>query len=381
MYRLVEEEKMIVSMVDSVCTDIIADRAAQIDEEDEFPQDIHDLLAEQGLFSLAMPEEFGGFAVSVHCWAQCVTRLAQESPAVALMLFVSAIGSDALVRFGTDEQKATYLPDLIAGEKKISFALTEPNAGSDVWSLGTTAKPIEGGYRINGNKIFISNAEVADYLCVFANVVDGDTRKPACFLVDASDPAVMVSAHEKKLGLHGSPTCPLFFENLEVPASAVIGEVGQGREIAYHALNRGRIAVAAAALGVAKASLAAGATYANSRKQFAQSIIDFQAISFILADDEIAIRASELMLDEAIEAFVGETPEAKTQVAAAKVFCTETAQKAATNAVQIHGGYGFCREYPVERYYRDAKAFTIIAGSNQVQRKILAADIKKTYTL
>ena len=311
MYQLNEEERMILAMVDSVCTDVVSERAAQIDEDDEFPQDMYDLVAEQGLFGLSMPEDFGGFAVSVNCWAQCVARLAQESPAVALLLFVNAVGSDALVRYGNDEQKAAYLPDLISGEKKISFALTEPNAGSDVWSLGTTAKPKGDGYVINGNKLFISNAEVADYFCLFAQVdVDGE-RKPTCFIVDASNPGLQVSAHEKKLGLHGSPTCPLFFENMEVPASAIVGEVGQGAEIAYHALNRARIAIAACALGITKASLKASAEYAQGRRQFGQLICDFQTINFMLADMEIRVQASELMLDQAIEAYVSDARDVK----------------------------------------------------------------------
>lgn len=381
MYQLNEEERMILAMVDSVCADVVSERAAQIDEDDEFPQDMYDLVAEQGLFGLSMPEDFGGFAVSVNCWAQCVARLAQESPAVAFLLFVNAVGSDALVRYGNDEQKAAYLPDLISGEKKISFALTEPNAGSDVWSLGTTAKPKGDGYVINGNKLFISNAEVADYFCLFAQVdVDGE-RKPACFVVDASNPGLQVSAHEKKLGLHGSPTCPLFFENMEVPASAIVGEVGQGAEIAYHALNRARIAIAACALGITRASLKASAEYAQGRRQFGQLIYDFQTINFMLADMEIRVQASELMLDQAIEAYVSDERDVKKKVAAAKIYCTEAAQLSSTDAVQIHGGYGFCKEYPVERYYRDAKAFTIIAGTNQVQRRIIADEVKKTFAL
>ena len=225
--------------------------------------------------------------------------------------------------------------------------------------MGTTAKPKGDGYVINGNKLFISNAEVADYFCLFAQVdVDGE-RKPTCFIVDASNPGLQVSAHEKKLGLHGSPTCPLFFENMEVPASAIVGEVGQGAEIAYHALNRARIAIAACALGITKASLKASAEYAQGRRQFGQLICDFQTINFMLADMEIRVQASELMLDQAIEAYVSD----------------------ARDAVQIHGGYGFCKEYPVERYYRDAKAFTIIAGTNQVQRRIIADEVKKTFAL
>lgn len=381
MYHLNEEERMILAMVDSVCTDIIADRAAEIDETDEFPQDIYDVLAEQGLFGLAMPEEQGGFAVSVNCWAQCVARLAEESAAVALMLFVAAIASDAIMAYGTDEQKNAYLPEIIAGEKKMSFALTEPNAGSDVWSLTTTAKPTENGYVISGNKMFISNASVADLFCVFAQVdVDGE-KKPAAFIVDAHDERVVISAPEQKLGLHGSPTCPVFFDKVEVPAENLIGEVGQGAQIAFHALNRGRIAIAATAMGITRTSLKASAEYANGRKQFGQAIIDFESVSFMLSDMRIAALASDGMLDTAIEAFVNDARDVKERVAAAKVQCTEAAQSAATCAVQIHGGYGFCKEYPVERYYRDAKAFTIIGGTNQIQRRIIADEVKQQFAL
>lgn len=381
MYHLQEEERMILSMVDSVCTDIIADRAAEIDEADEFPQDIYEVLADQGLFGLAMPEEQGGFAVSVNCWAACVARLAEESPAVALMLFVAAIGTDAIMAFGTAEQKDVYLPAIIAGEKKISFALTEPNAGSDIWSLTTSAKATENGYVISGNKMFISNASVADYFCVFANVEVEGEKKPTAFIVDAHDERVVISAHEQKLGLHGSPTCPIFFDKVEVPAEAMVGEVGQGDKIAFHALNRGRIAIAATALGITRASLKASATYANGRKQFGRAVIDFEGVSFLLADMRIASIASAGMIDDAIDAFVSDARDVKERVAAAKVYCTEAAQKAASNAVQIHGGYGFCKEYPVERYYRDAKAFTIIGGANQIQRRIIADEVKKEFAL
>ena len=381
MAQLQEEERMILQMVDSVCTDIIADRSAEIDEADEFPQDIYDVLAEQGLFGLTMPEAQGGFEVNVNCWAQCVARLAEESPAVALMLFVAAMASDAIMTHGTEEQKNAYLPEIIAGEKKISFALTEPNAGSDVWSLTTSAKATDDGYVISGNKMFISNAEVADYFCVFAQVeVDGE-KKPTAFIVDAHDERIVISAHEQKLGLHGSPTCPIFFDKVEVSADQVIGEVGQGAQIAFHALNRGRIALAAVAMGITRASLKASATYANGRKQFGQAVIDFEGVSFMLADMRIAASASAGLIDDAIEAFVGDARDVKQRVAAAKVYCTEAAQKAATSAVQIHGGYGFCKEYPVERYYRDAKAFTILGGTNQIQRRIIADEVKKEFAL
>jgi alkylation response protein AidB-like acyl-CoA dehydrogenase len=328
-----------------------------------------------------MPENQGGFEVSVNCWARCVTRLAEESPAVALMLFVAAIGSDAIIAFGTEEQKNAYLPAIIAGEKKISFALTEPNAGSDVGSLTTSAKATDSGYVISGNKMFISNAAVADYFCVFAQVEVEGEKKPTAFIVDAHDERIVVSAPEQKLGLHGSPTCPVFFDKVEVQANQMIGEIGQGGKIVFHALNRGRIALAATALGITRASLKASAQYANGRKQFCQPVIDFGGISYMLAEMRIASFASEGIIDNAIEAFVTNARDVKERVAAAKAYCTDVAQTAATNAVQIHGGYGFCKEYPVERYYRDAKALTIIGGTNQIQRRIIADEVKKAYSL
>ena len=265
-------------------------------------------------------------------------------------------------------------------EKKISFALTEPNAGSDVFSLTTSAKPTDNGYVISGNKMFISNAAVADYFCVFANVeVDGE-KKPSAFIVDAHDERVVISAHEQKLGLHGSPTCPIFFDKVEVAAMRLSAKWGKVPKLRFTRSTVG----ASRSLQPRSALRVQAHCFGNVcqfPQAFGQAVIDFEGVSFKLADMRIAVAASEGILDDAIEAFVTNARDVKERVAAAKVYCTEAAQAAATDAVQIHGGYGFCKEYPVERYYRDAKAFTIIGGTNQIQRKIIADEVKKTYAL
>ena len=245
MYRLTQEERMILSMVDDLCVDVVAERAAAIDEEDEFPQDIYELFVEQGLFALAYGEEHGGVEVSMHCWVQVIERIARESPAVALMILISAIGSDALVFSGSAEQQRAILPALAAGEAKICFALARPNAGSDISAISTTALPDGDGYTINGGKIFITNGAVGDWFTVFARVVEDGQSKPSCFIVHRDTPGLVIGRKEDKMGLRGSVTSQLYFENMHVGPEAVVGEVGDGFAIAHHTLNRGRLAVAA----------------------------------------------------------------------------------------------------------------------------------------
>jgi len=257
MYELTQEERMILSMVDDLCVDVVAERAAAIDEEDEFPQDIYELFVEQGLFALAYGEEHGGVEVSMHCWVQVIERIARESPAVALMILISAIGSDALVFSGSAEQQRAILPALAAGEAKICFALTEPNAGSDISAISTTALPDGDGYTINGGKIFITNGAVGDWFTVFARVVEDGQSKPSCFIVHRDTPGLVIGRKEDKMGLRGSVTSQLYFENMHVGPEAVVGEVGDGFAIAHHTLNRGRLAVAGPATRGAAAPQAA----------------------------------------------------------------------------------------------------------------------------
>lgn len=379
MYELTQEERMILAMVDDVCTDVVSQRAADVDEADEFPEDIYALFAEQGLFALAFGEQYGGVEVSMHCWVQVIERIARESPAVALMILISAIGSDALVFSGTEEQKNAILPALAAGETKICFALTEPGAGSDISSIATIALPDGEGYVINGNKIFITNGAVGDWFTVFAKVMEDGVSKPSCFVVPRDTPGLIIGRKEDKMGLRGSVTSQLFFENMQVGPEMLVGAMGDGFEIAHHTLNRGRLAVAALATGVTAASLAAAATYAKDRIQFGKHIADLQAVRFMLADMEIALEASRLLLDQAATAYGGDVPTMMKTASVAKVYCSEAAVKASEAAVQVFGGYGLCKDYPVERYYRDAKSFTIVEGTSQVQRSLIAKSVLREY--
>lgn len=378
-YEINEEEAMILKMVDDVCTDVVSARAAEIDEQDEFPEDIYRLFVDQGLFSLAYGEEYGGCEVSMHCWVRMIERISKESPAVALMVLISAIGSDALVFSGTEQQKQTILPKLASGDAKICFALTEPRAGSDISSLSTTAKPVEGGWKVNGAKIFITNGEVSDYFTVFAKVLQDGEELPTCFVVPRDTPGLVIGRKEHKIGLRGSVTSQLFFEDMLVTPEMLVGEIGQGFEIAHHTLNRGRLAVAALSTGVTAACVEAAATYAQERIQFHRTISDFQAVKFMLADMEIALECSHLLLDQAADAYMDHSPNMMKFASAAKVYCSEHAVEASRDAVQIFGGYGLCKDYPVERYYRDARSFTIIEGTSQVQKTLVAKAVLKEY--
>ncbi|WP_368656404.1 acyl-CoA dehydrogenase family protein [uncultured Slackia sp.] len=378
-YEINEEEAMILKMVDDICTNVVSQRAAEIDEQDEFPEDIYRLFAEQGLFSLAYGEEYGGCQVGMHCWVRMIERISKESPAVALMVLISAIGSDALVFSGSEEQKSTILPRLASGEAKICFALTEPRAGSDISSISTTAKPVDGGWKIDGAKIFITNGEVSDYFTVFAKVPRDDEMLPTCFVVPRDTSGLVIGRKEHKIGLRGSVTSQLFFEDMFVTPDMLVGEVGQGFDIAHHTLNRGRLAVAALSTGVTAACVEAAATYAQERVQFHRSISDFQAVKFMLADMEISLEASRLLLDQAADAYMDRSADMMKTASAAKAFCSEHAVDAARDAVQIFGGYGLCKDYPVERYYRDARAFTIIEGTSQVQKSLVAKAVLREY--
>lgn len=379
MAQLNQEELMVLDMVDSICRDVVSQRAAEIDEQDEFPEDIYRLFVEQGLFSLAYGEQWGGCEVGMHCWIRMIERISRESPACALMVLISAIGSDALVFKGTEDQKATILPKLAAGDAKICFALTEPKAGSDISSISTTAKPVEGGWLVNGAKIFITNGEVSDYFTVFAKVPAEDGAKAACFVVPRDTPGLVIGRKEDKIGLRGSVTSQLFFEDMLVTPQMLVGEVGDGFDIAHHTLNRGRLAVGALACGVSAACVEAAADYALQRSQFGRPIADFQAIRFMLADMEIGLEASRLLLDQAADAYMAGSPAMMKTASAAKVFCSEHAVAASRDAVQVFGGYGLCKDYPVERYYRDARAMTIIEGTSQVQRTLVAKAVLKEH--
>ena len=359
--------------------DVVAGVSASSEEKEELPEDVDEVCGGRGLFALADGGEHGGVEVSMHGWVQVIERIARESPAVALMILISAIGSDALVFSGSAEQQRAILPALAAGEAKICFALTEPNAGPDISAISTTALPDGDGYTLNGGKIFIPNGPVGHWFTVFARVVEDGQSKPSCFIVHRDTPGLVIGRKEDKMGLRGSVTSQPSFEHMHVGPEAGVGEVGDGFAIAHHTLNRGRLAVAGLATGVTAASLAAAAAYAKERIQFGKHIADLPAIRLMLADMEITLEASRLLLDQAASAFGGDIQTMMKTASVAKVYCSEAAVKAAETAVQIFGGYGLCTDYPVERYYSDDKSFTLVEAPRHVQRSLIAKSVLKEY--
>ncbi|MDR3271093.1 MAG: acyl-CoA dehydrogenase family protein [Peptococcaceae bacterium] len=380
MYQFNEEEQMILSMVDDICTDIIMPRAQEIDIQDEFPWDIHQVLAEQGIFSLCFAEEYGGAGVGLHCWLKMMEKIAAVSCAVSMMIANVSLGSAPVVLFGNEEQKQKVLPELASGEAQIAFGLTEPNAGSDIGGITTTAVKKGDKYVINGNKVFITSGSVSKYFSIFAKVIGEDgSRKLSCFLAEKDMPGLVIGRNEEKMGLHGSVTTQLFFENLEVPESAIIGQIGDGYKIVFQSLNKGRLNNGAQATGLVQAALKDATIYAKGRVQFGNPISEFQAIQFMIADMEIGLQTCHLMLDNAATLFEQKSPDLMKYASATKVVCSDMANKATADAVQIFGGYGYCKEYPVERYFRDSKIFPIFEGSNQIQRGIIAKAVYKEY--
>ncbi|MDL2280658.1 acyl-CoA dehydrogenase family protein [Selenomonadales bacterium OttesenSCG-928-I06] len=379
MYKFNEEEQMILSMVDDLCKDVIAPRAPEIDKSGEFPWDVFKILAEQGIYQLCFEEKYGGAGVGLHCWLKMMEKIAAASCAVSMLVGNTSLGSAPVVLAGSEEQKMKVIPELATGEALIAFALTEPNAGSDVNGIATTAVKKGDKYVINGNKIFITSGSVAKYFCIFAKVVEDGEKKLSCFLAEKDTPGLIIGRDEEKLGLHGSATTQLFFENLELPESALLGKVGDGFKIAFQSLNKGRLNNATQAIGLTQAALEAASVYAKTRVQFGKPISEFQAIQFMIADMEIGIEAARLMLDHSATKYIENAPDLMKYASCTKVFCSDLANKATADAIQIFGGYGYCTEYPVERFFRDAKIFPIFEGSNQIQRMIIAKAVLKEY--
>jgi alkylation response protein AidB-like acyl-CoA dehydrogenase len=284
-----------------------------------------------------------------------------------------SLGSSPIVLAGSNEQKEKWLPSFATGEKLVSFGLTEPNAGSDVRSLSTRAVRADGGWRINGRKCFITHANVADLVVVFAKVrEDGDHI--TAFLVETDRDGFAVDKVELKMGLKGSPTCSVVLEDVWVPEENMLGKIGDGFHILIGSLNKGRISVAAQATGLAQGALEASLRYARDRVQFGQALTKMLAVQQMVGDMATAIEASRCLVWAAASKYDYQSPDMVRYSGMAKLFATETAMKVTTDAVQIMGGYGYMVEYGVERMMRDAKVFQIIEGTNQVQRLSIARE-------
>jgi alkylation response protein AidB-like acyl-CoA dehydrogenase len=356
----------------------IAPRAAEIDERAEYPQDLRELLSEQDILGLPFDEEYGGTGTGTLMLNMAVEEIAKADASTALILMLQELGTLPIKLHGSEELKSRILPRCATGEWLAAFALSEAEAGSDPGAMLTTARQDGDEWVINGSKAWISNSGVADFYCVFA-VTDRDvshSRGITAFIVEADRPGFSVGKLEHKLGIRASPTGSPVFEDVRVPAANVIGEVGQGFKVAMSTLDRSRLGVAAQALGIAQGATDFAAAYARERKAFGETINSFQGIQFKLADMETKCAAARELLYQACCKVDREDADLGKYSAMAKLFCSDTAMEVTVEAVQILGGYGFVKEYPVERMMRDAKITQIYEGTNEIQRLVIARTLR-----
>ena len=353
-------------------------RAAQGEESAEFPRDLFTLLGESGLLSLPYPSEYGGGDQSYEVYLQVVEELAAGWLAVGLGLSVHTLACYPLASFGSAEQKERLLPGMLGGRLLGAYCLSEAHSGSDAAAMATRAAGTGAGYRIEGAKSWITHGGVADFYTLFARTgpADSGANGISCLHVPAATAGVAADAPERKMGMSASPTAVVRFDGAEVGADALVGERDKGFAIALSALDSGRLGIAACAVGVAQAALDAAVAYAGERRQFGRPIIEHQGLSFLLADMATQVEAArELYLAAARRRDSGR-PFAK-QAAMAKLFATDTAMKTATDAVQVLGGYGYTRDFPVERFMREAKVLQIVEGTNQIQRVVIGRHLAR----
>lgn len=372
-FIVTDEQQTIRSFARDIAKNEITPFARQYDEEEEFPLEIIKRLHEVGLSNLAIPEDYGGPGIDKLSHALIVEEIARACASVATSIEANSLSSYPILVGGSEELKRKYLTQLTREGKFASFALTEPGAGSDVSSLKTTAIRSGDDYIINGEKCFITNASYADFFVVLTNVKDSGFT---AFVVERDSEGLQVGVKEKKLGLRASNTASVIFEDVRVPASNRIGTEGAGLKIFLQGLMNARPMVGAQAVGIAQAAYEDALTYSKERTQFGKPISNLQAIQFMLADMAMNIEAARLLVHHAVQFLQLGTPSIK-HASFAKCFASDTAMKVATDAVQIFGGYGFIRDYPVEKYFRDAKIMQIYEGTNQIQRVVIAKEILK----
>lgn len=373
MIDLTKEQIAIKNMVREFARQKIAPGAAERDKTGEFPLDIVKEMAALGLAGLPFGEEYGGTGGDTVSYVLAVEEISKACAATGITYAANlSLGISPIYYFGTPEQKAEYLPKLFAGEYLASFGLTEPEAGSDAGATRTRARRTQHGWLLNGTKCFITNASYAGVVTVTA-VTDParGTKGISAFLVERDTPGFQVLTPYEKMGLHASNTTELVLEDVEVPADALLGKENYGFSQFLQILDGGRISIGAMAVGIAQAALDAALAYAKERKQFKKPISSFQAIQFKLADMATQIEFSRLMVHKAARLKDAKLPFAK-EAAMAKLHASETAVKAALEAIQIHGGYGYMRDYPVERFLRDAKLTEIGEGTSEIHRMVIA---------
>jgi alkylation response protein AidB-like acyl-CoA dehydrogenase len=372
--RLTEEQVFLRDTLRQLADERIAPRAAQIDRDAEFPEDIRQLLAAQDVLALPFPVEHGGVGADLLTICLAIEQLARACASSSLILIVQELGALPILLAGTEEQKARFFPDLAAGRKLAAFALTEPEAGSDAASARTVAVHDGGDYLVTGTKRFISHGSIAGLITVFA-VTDPEAprhRRLSCFAVEVPAEGFAVARVEHKMGIRGSPTAELTFDAVRVPSANRIGAEGDGFRIAMDTLDRSRPGVAAQAVGIAQGALDVATAYARERRQFGQRIGDFQMVAAMLADMDARTEAARQLLYTACAEIEAGGPDIARWSAMCKLVAGDAAMAVTTDAVQVLGGYGYIDEFPVERMMRDAKITQLYEGTQQIQRLIVA---------
>jgi len=375
---LTEEQQMIRNMVRDFAEKELKQVARDIDETERFPEENIPKLAGLGLMGMCIPKEYGGSGVDHVSYAIAIEEISRVCASTGTIVSVNnSLVCDPILKWGNEEQKQKFLVPLASGQKIGAYSLTEPNAGSDAASIKTTCKKEGDGYVINGSKNFVSNGQVASYTIVFASMDRSLGHKGInAFIVEEGMKGYEKGKKEKKLGIRGSDTISLTFEDCHVPVANLLGKEADGFKIAMRALDGGRIGIASQAVGIAQGALDESIKYSTDRQQFGQPLSNFQAIQWMLADMATEIEAARLLVYKSA-AFKEAGMRFSTESSMAKLFASEVAVNAARLAVQIHGGYGFTKDYDVERFYRDAKITEIYEGTSEVQKLIISRALLK----
>ncbi|MGA9522531.1 MAG: acyl-CoA dehydrogenase family protein [Myxococcaceae bacterium] len=375
---LTETQKLIRDTARSYARERVAPGARERDRNETFPADLYKEMGQLGLLGVNIPASLGGAEAGVVSYSLSIMEIAAACAATSVGMAVTNMCAELINQFGTDAQRQKYVTRLVSGEAIAgAFGLSEPHAGSDAGALRTTAVRKGDKWVINGSKQWITSGAYAGVMVVWARTSGTGNKGLSCFIVEGGTPGLIVGKPEDKMGLRASNTVPLTFENLEVPAENLLAKEGDGFKLAMTALDGGRIGIASQACGVARAALEASIQYAKDRKAFGQPIGDFQALRWFIANMKTELAAAELLTLRA--AVLKEQKKPFTREASmAKLYASEMAQRACDKAVQIHGGYGYIDEFPVERYLRDARVQTIYEGTSEIQRFVIAREIFKT---
>ncbi|MEN2767256.1 acyl-CoA dehydrogenase [Ornithinibacillus xuwenensis] len=375
-FQFTEEQQMMRKMVQDFAQKEVLPEVERMESTERFPIELMKKMGDLGIMGIPIPEKYQGAGMDYTSYIIAIHELAKVSATLGVILSVhTSVGTNPILFFGTEEQKEKYVPRLATGEYLGAFALTEPGAGSDAKNIKTTAKRDGDYYILNGSKVFITNGGIADVYITFAKT-DASENGMSAFIIEKDTEGFIIGKQEKKMGLHGSSTVQITFDQCKVPVKQLLGNEGDGFKIAMANLNKGRVGIAAQALGIAEAALEYATNYAKEREQFGKPIATNQGISFKLADMGTVVEAAKLLVYRAASMIERGIPCAK-EASMAKMYASNTAMKTAIEAVQIFGGYGYTEDYPVQRLFRDAKITQIYEGTNEIQHLVISNNLLK----